>query len=223
MAQQLQVPVKNAAGGDEVKLVTVLRSWQEAGGAALFLHANGVYGYKDGTPVRDAKEFDIIASPHQREAALAWWRRAGMAMSREHYSAVDERLRRLAGDFVSGVTAEDTTRDAVLYYRRSESGEGELSGPFAWMDLFPERPDWWAQARMVSFLDYTYLRADEAERVEPPPTGPPAPADPPAPGDTGGDHGPPLPPPEPRPPAPTAPAAAGSKGDQPAGKAGKGK
>lgn len=163
MPQKLYVTETDSRSGKETrKELVVLRAWQDAGGGQLMLFSNGVYGHKDGSPVRDPKEFEIIGSSHHKNAALAWWKRSGKEIARVYYEAIDAEERRRAGDY-NPVEGADTEKDAVLYYRQ-DAGSGEVQGPFSWMDLFPKRPDWWGQSRAVAFDDYEYVRLDEYEK-----------------------------------------------------------
>ena len=73
MTQKLVVKTKNKDGSENIKHVTVLRSWQDSDGAQVFLHSNGVYGYKGGEPVRSAVELSIISAVHHRRG----WRTPG--------------------------------------------------------------------------------------------------------------------------------------------------
>jgi hypothetical protein len=167
MTQRLSVEVKDpATGAKSTKEVVVIRSWQSVGGAELYLHANGVYGYKNGAPVRGEEEFTIINNPIQNRAAMAWWQRFGKQMAADYYAAEEARLTRLAGDFVHSEDGDDSSRDAALYFRRAvkleEGASPSNDGPFSWMDLFPRRPDWWGQAQEIQFNDwiYTMIAAD---------------------------------------------------------------
>lgn len=139
-----------------LKTVVILRAWVDASGRQVFLHANGRYGYKDGSPLKSRAEIDIIGDPRQREQAAAWWDRCGAEESRQYYEALQRAIRDLAGDFRAELP-DDTDLDAVLYARRpTGKKKGAISAPHTWMEWFPKRPDWWGQAQRVEFLDYAY-------------------------------------------------------------------
>lgn len=163
MAQRLMADMKDEAGNDTTKIVSVIRSWNMVGCPQVFLHTNGVYGYKDGAPVREEKEFDVIASPLQRKAALGWWNRVGRDLSRRYYEAQDARLARLAGDHNPDEGAPDSAKDAALYQRSGKGDGAGVEGPFSWMDLFATRPEWWGPARKVEFAEYVYERVEEEQ------------------------------------------------------------
>jgi hypothetical protein len=170
MTQKLVVKTKNKDGSENIKHVNVLRSWQDSDGAQVFLHSNGVYGYKGGEPVRSVAELSIISAVHHRRAAESWWERAGRKMADEHYTAIDEQLAAMAGDFAAASGTADSDLDMILYYRTAIKGEGasEVQGPFSWMEIFSNgRPDWWGQAKQINFDDWIYLRAEDAETPDP--------------------------------------------------------
>lgn len=182
MAQKLFI--KTSQGQRPVQ---VIRCWMAAGGNSVYLHANGRYAYKDGAPLKSAADLDILPGA-QRERARAWWDRAGRVESEAYYEAQRLKEKEAAGDFRAEVPFA-AELDAVNYIRRKTGGGKTLapSAPHAWMEWFPARPDWWGQARTISFADYTY------EMVEAGAQQGKAPADPePSRGDT---------PPSPDPPA----------------------
>lgn len=163
MAQKLMIEVTDAQGGKSQKQVTVIRSWQDASGHAVFLFGNGSYGYKNGEPIKDQAEFGIIGSPIQHKAAMAWWKRAGRELSARYYESKAKHEARLMGDFSEQPAGGDSRLDEVLYFRASVDSMEELEGPFAWMDLFGKRPDWWGQARQIVFADYGYIQESAVE------------------------------------------------------------
>ncbi len=173
MAQKLSVEVNSADGKKSIRTVMVIRAWQDNSGSMIMLYANGSYGYKNGEPVISEREFDVITSPVQRQAAKAWWNRTGKELSAAYYAAKDRREAELAGDFRQ-VTAADSELDMVLYTRTPSGCEGgDPEGPFSWPELFAKRPDWWGQAMSIRFGDYTYEQAEAGSAgtpaMEPPP------------------------------------------------------
>jgi hypothetical protein len=160
MAQKLSVEVNSADGKKSIRTVMVIRAWQDNSGSMIMLYANGSYGYKNGEPVISEREFDVITSPVQRQAAKAWWNRTGQDLSAAYYAAKDRREAELAGDFRQ-VTGADSELDMVLYTRTPSGDDGsEPEGPFSWPELFAKRPDWWGQAMSIRFGDYTYEQAE---------------------------------------------------------------
>ena len=87
---------KTPGGG--TRAVTVLRSWSDISGSHIFLHTNGVYGYKDGSPVKSENELNNLPLEHSNQA-LSWWNRTGKQMSEAHYRAIEERNSANAGDY----------------------------------------------------------------------------------------------------------------------------
>lgn len=152
MAQTLYV---KAPGGGQ-KEVKIIRSWGTSGGNSVYLHQNGRYAYKDGSPLRSADELDILPLV-QRESAVAWWNRTGKAESAAHYDAELQKARDAAGDFQTAIP-DASELDAVTYIRRKTGTRksAAVSDPQTWMEWFPVRPDWWGQARSIAFLDYAY-------------------------------------------------------------------
>lgn len=175
MPQKLMVEVTDSAGNKSTRTVNVVRSWQDAGGALIIMFHNGSYGYKNGEPVRNASEFNIISSPVQHKAALAWWERAGRELSEAYYAAKERREAELHGDYRAEIGSE-SQYDSVLYTRTPTDKPDDVSGPFSWMDLFNKRPDWWGQAQMIGFGDFAYRKAETAQ-AGPPATEPEAGAD----------------------------------------------
>lgn len=158
MPQTLYVKTKS---GSHIE-VTVLRSWSDISGKHIFLHAHGLYGYKDGSPVRNVTEFDIIGDQNQRRLAVHWWERIGKEYSARYYEAEETRARERIGDFRIEEEINQTVYDAVLYARRPAGiKKGAVSAPRSWMEWFAKRPDWWAQAKKIEFLDYVYEMLDE--------------------------------------------------------------
>lgn len=173
--QTLQVKLKDGT----TKTVYVHRSFQDIAGRHVYLHHNGVYGNKDGTPIRSASELEILPLDHRR-LALAWWKRTGEALAAEYYGQKEEEAARNAGDFQEKLAEQEvnTRLDSVLYTRRAVSGgkaRGAVSAPRPWMEFgFTRRPDWWGQAKSIAFPDYGYTMLDpEAGQLSPPDNEPP--------------------------------------------------
>jgi len=160
MAQTLYAQVRDEKGDMHSKEVKVFRSWQDAGGAQIFLHANGVYGYKDGAPIKYDSEFDIIGDGVQKVIALEWWEKSGKKMSTEYYAARDKKIydlqqRRPTKKREGGGTA----MDMVLYKRRSTQGgkqDTATTEPMTWYTWFDERPEWWGYAKMIEIGNFSY-------------------------------------------------------------------
>lgn len=166
MAQTLYVK-KPDGGQREVKIV---RSWGTSGGTSVYLHSNGRYAYKDGSPLKSVNELDILPLV-QREAAIAWWKRTGEAESAAYYEGRLQKARDAAGDFQTEIKNTDEL-DAVNYIRRKTgTKKSAATAPHTWMEWFPIRPDWWGQARTIAFLDYAYEMVvpveEPADEVEP--------------------------------------------------------
>ena len=148
------------------KTVHVHRSWQDINGRHIFLHHTGVYGYKNGDPVRTRQELEGLPTDHQR-LAIAWWNRVGQAMANEFYGQKEAAAAQNAGDFQEQIAAEEsnTQLDSILYARRTIGKRGKPTGavtaPKPWMEYgFTKRPDWWGQARGIAFPDYVYEMLD---------------------------------------------------------------
>lgn len=173
--------------------VTVLRSWQSADGRALYLHANGIYGYKDGTPIKDIRELSIIMDKPSRARAELWWKIKGRKISQAFYDAEAVRLEELASRGVPDLVEGDSTPlDELMYIRRplNKRLRSDFSDPFTWMEVFETRPDWWGGASMIDINGYRYERVDDPGQEEAPP-GDPDPDDPGAsldPDDAGGSE-----------------------------------
>lgn len=167
MTQKLFVEIADATGEKKLQEVMVIRSWQSADGVHIYLFANGNYGYRDGAPVKRVEDFGAIAAPLQRRAAENWWQRTGAAIAKSYYEALDERERRLAGDFQAAGTLSESELDAVLYYRiPAGDAAATREGPFSWLDIFQKRPDWWGQAELITMKDWTYAKVDDQARAE---------------------------------------------------------
>ena len=143
--------VKMPGGG--TKEVNIHCSWQDAGGAAIFLHVNGRYAQKDGSPLKRSEELDILP-PAQRKQAQRWWDAVGGVESAKYYKRQEDAAEAEAGDFRDALV-ESTEFDVALYTRKKAKG-GAISAAKAWMEFFTKRPDWWGQARLIEFGDYIY-------------------------------------------------------------------
>ncbi len=158
MAQTLFVKSKDAQGRVTQKKVQVIRSWQESDGRQLYLHLNGVYGYKDGSPIRSEAELDIIASPVQRKAAQRWWDLAGKKMSAEHYAVLEEKERELYESQIPAIEGDVSDLDAIMYIRRPirNRSRAAYSEPHTWLGWFQSRPDWWGHANVIELGEHRY-------------------------------------------------------------------
>ncbi|HAJ28118.1 MAG TPA: hypothetical protein DCG53_12890 [Syntrophus sp. (in: bacteria)] len=161
--------LKVKKGDGSYDTVKIHRSFQDISGKHIFHHANGTFGYKDGSPVQNRGELDVIPEPHRR-VALAWWKRVGEKMSSEYYGAIADTQREKAGDFQEELAAVEanTMLDSILYTRRpfTKGGKmGAVSDPKPWMEFgFNKRPDWWGQARQIDFLDFRYAMQDQIDQ-----------------------------------------------------------
>lgn len=167
MAQKLFVKVMAADGSAGLKEVNVLRSWQESDGRQIYLHANGVYGYKDGSPVKGADEFSIIGDPTQYKMAMVWWNKVGKDMSAGHYARVNAEIekRQMAGVPVTP-EGESSDLDATLYMRRpiKDKRRKAFSEPSTWPEFaFEQRPDWWGYAGVIELGIYRYEKVEAEE------------------------------------------------------------
>jgi len=165
MAQKLFVKAMDEEGKTFMKEVHIIRSWQESSGAQIYLHMSGVYGYKDGSPVRDIKEFNIIGDPIQKKAALAWWNRTGKKMADEYYkeqeAIIEERLKRE----LPKSEGDDSNLDTVQYTRRllTDRRKNAWSEPSTWFEWFDSRPDWWGHAGLIEIGNHRYKQIDVTE------------------------------------------------------------
>lgn len=173
-----KIIVKLANG--TTKTIVVHRAYQDISGKQIFLHADGTYGYKDGAPVREASELNILPEAH-RALALSWWQRAGEKKSRAYYRILDEQNKRRAGDYQETLAqqANNTMLDSVLYGRKALVAPGKygaVSAPKSWMEWgYSKRPEWWGQAKEVTFPDAAYVMQPNAPS---PPAETPAPEEP---------------------------------------------
>ena len=164
--QTLQIMVRGEDGKERFQHVKVYRSWADASGAEIFLHANGTYGYKDGSPVVSESELRaVITAPAQLNLALSWWKRVGREQSEKFYAARQVQMEKLAAEGVLQPAQGDVTAlDQVLYVVATVSeGPPSFGAPLPWMELFERRPDWWGHADRLQMAGMLYLRADLAE------------------------------------------------------------
>jgi hypothetical protein len=157
-------------GVEETVGVRVLRVFPDASGRTIYHHSNGVYGYKDGTPVQSDKEFAIIGNKVHRDLAQAWWDAIGKEISEKFYAAREAAEREALSDFQEKLAFDNTDLDAVMYQRRPVGGKKNdpWEPPFAWMEHFSKRPDWWGQAEEIKMRGWEYKmsRNVAAENVQ---------------------------------------------------------
>lgn len=157
MAQELTVKVTNPDGTSSMKKIYVIRAWQESSGKQIFLFANGVYGYKDESPVRSESEFDAIHNKQQKQAAIFWWKKTGAEYSARFYAEQEAKAAEKAGVYQFELQGSESDLDSILYVRKSaKKGKGAVSDPHPWMKWFSKRPEWWGQATVITFADFTY-------------------------------------------------------------------
>lgn len=160
--QQLQVKVRNKDGSSGLKTVTIVRAWTETGGKQLFLHQNGTYGYKDGSPVMGVKDFDLIGDAHQKAAALDWWDRKGEKLSNEFYERKAEEDAHRQEQEKPVIEGDFSDLDVIQYIRRpiEKRTRAAYSDPCTWLEWFDGRPDWWGFARVIEIRGYRYEVVD---------------------------------------------------------------
>jgi hypothetical protein len=159
----MQILKVKRSGANTSMTVKVLRSWANSSGGNLFLHHNGVYGYKDGAPVMSEKELtDVIHAPVQLNLALRWWRSLGKKLSEDYYAAQQQAELSASSDFRPLDDGANSTLDMTMYRRRGVKTGSAVSGAKSWMEMgFPDRPDWWGQARLIEVGEWIYEREDE--------------------------------------------------------------
>jgi len=168
MTQILHLKTDKSTGAQ--RQATVIRSWQDARGEQIYLHANGVYGYKDGSPVQSDNEFGLIGDPLQKKMALRWWNQAGKEMSETFYAKKQEELEARQEKEVPVVDGDSSALDAALYRRRK--GKAAFGNACTWPEWFAVRPEWWGHAGLIEINGYRYeqiaMDADEEmDAVEP--------------------------------------------------------
>jgi len=159
----MQILKVKKPGSNTSTKVRVLRSWANAKGTTIYLHHNGVYGYKDGAPVRSESELlDGIHAPVQQAIAVRWWRSIGQRLAEDYYAARMQTEMAASSDFQMLDDGANSALDMTMYRRRCVKPGSAVSGPKSWMETgFPERPDWWGQARMIEVGEWVYERVDE--------------------------------------------------------------
>jgi hypothetical protein len=162
--QELNVTSIGRDGKETVKKVTILRCYQDAGGGEVYVHANGTYGYKDGSPIRTEAELDIIGNPRHKSVAVQWFRKNQKQIDEHYRKRAEEELEAL-GDF--NPSARPQSELDLVQYHRFETGKRpkKFAESFAWMELFKLRPDWWGLADELTFPDWTYVKAIDAAEV----------------------------------------------------------
>lgn len=150
---------KNEKGEETYKdkKVFVIRSWSNSSGIQIYLHASGLYGYKNGDPIRSADELPPDMDPIHRKMAQKWWNIRGRKLSEEFYAKRQAELERNID--IGQATVERTTDLDHAYYRRKpidKRGNFSFSEPQSWFEYnFPERPAWWGllfEAKDAKFL-----------------------------------------------------------------------
>jgi len=165
--QTLYVKDRDEKGKENLRPVKIIRAWQDSDGRQVFLHHTGVYGYKDGSPVRGEAEFDIITAETQKKLALNWWKKIGRRMSEEHYQQkAAEDLDRQTRGVPTVVDGDVSDLDMVLYRRRPLKGKRVFGDPQTWYAWFEARPDWWGHAAIIEISGYRYERTELADDEE---------------------------------------------------------
>lgn len=172
--QILHVTKRKPDGGASAATVRIIRAFSANAGATVYLHHDGTYGYKDGSPVRSRAELDIIPAGPQRDAAHAWWDHIGEAAAAEYAQRrLAAEKRRLEQSLPAAVP--DSARDTVMYHR-FRAVDDDKGPPRAWMAYAEHRPEWWGAAELIQIGGWIYERADlpagqkdaDAPREEPP-------------------------------------------------------
>lgn len=165
--------VKRSGQQTSVK-VKVVRSWANADGPNIYLHHNGVYGYKDGAPVKsEAELIATIHAPVQQRMARSWWRAIGNRLATDYYAAKQQMEESASADYRQLDDGANSALDMLLYRRRGVKAGSAISGAKSWMEMgFAERPDWWGQARLIEFGEWVYERVDEPDMADSPHTPP---------------------------------------------------
>jgi len=166
--QKLFVKEVGKDGKVGLRAVHIIRSWQESDGNQIYLHHNGIYGYKDGSPVKDKEEFEIISDANQKKLAEAWWDRTGKQISEKYY-ADRRKAQEARQDGLEAVMGSVSDLDAAQYIRRllTDRKKDAWSEPMSWFECSPDgRPDWWGKASIIEIGNYRYKKL-EAESVLP--------------------------------------------------------
>jgi hypothetical protein len=161
--QTLYLKIVNPDGTAGRKKVTIVRSWHEGSGRIIYLHQNGVYGYKDGSPVKDLRELDTISDPYSKKLAVFWWNSNGKLLSDEYYRKQGEHLERLAARAAGQAAPGDNSGCDQIYYMRrpvKNRARSAFSDPATWSSFFDRRPDWWGAANVIEIGEWRYERVD---------------------------------------------------------------
>lgn len=152
------------------KQVRVIRGWSDANGQALFLHDNGIYGYKAGAPVKSEKELhDLINDPMQLKYALNWWERVGRGYSERYYAKYEEALEQAYSTRLTTPHGDHGGLDMVQYQVRpsKDRKEAAFGDPKSWAELgYEQRPEWWGMARTMDTGELYFRRVDLPEQGE---------------------------------------------------------
>lgn len=171
--QELGIKEQVEDGGKNVnreRKVKVIRSWSDASGKHIYLHADGTYGYKDESPIIDPKEFEIIGDPTQKRMAFDWWKRKGEKTSKKFYADVAKGIER-KNLSRSGIPHDmQLNLDAALYMRKENKKGGQFGEPSTWQEMgFNERPAWWGTMLSCVEPQFTYeLSNPEAVGIKEP-------------------------------------------------------
>jgi hypothetical protein len=151
-------------GKETTKKVTIIRCYQDAGGGEVYVHANGTYGYRDGSPIRTEAELDIIGNSRHKKVAVEWFRRNKKNID-DYYAKLAEKEAESLGDFNPSGRPESELD--LVQYHRFETGKKPKkladAGSHTWMELFKARPDWWGLSSEIVFPDWTYVKAVDVE------------------------------------------------------------
>ena len=167
--QKMYVKVTDLDGTSRTREVFIIRHWGDVDGRHIALHTDGVYGYKDHSPIQHEQELDIITDPLHRRAATFWWESVGKELSSEHYANLQtERERLLKEGLPEVVDGSVSELDAAVYVRQPEGTKGkkDLSKPGTWPEWFDYRPDWWGYASAITIQGYIYalVQLEEEEQ-----------------------------------------------------------
>lgn len=159
---------KNPKG--KPRQVRVVRSWMDANGQSLFLHSNGLYGYKDGSPVKTERELrDLIQDPMQLKYALNWWELRGREYSARYYAKYEEALEQSYNTRLSTPHGDHGGLDMCQYQVRPSKDRREqaFGDPKTWSELgYEQRPEWWGMARTMDTGELYYRRVELPEEAE---------------------------------------------------------
>jgi len=169
-AQKLYVKTKDEEGNEIQKESHIIAFWTDVAKGAIYLHENGVYGYKDGSPVRAKEELEtIISQPVQRKYALLWWDKVGSKLSKTFYDKKsEEEERRISQALHVQGLGEAVQLDLVQYQRRptKDRSSAAYGDPTSWTEWFTSRPDWWGLAKTIQIGDWYFRRCDPDENPD---------------------------------------------------------